>query len=72
MRGPNDAPTIGLLLCKSKDRLVAEYALSDIQKPLGLATYTLSHTLPEALRDKLPSIEALEAELAASLEARGE
>lgn len=62
-RGENDAPTIGLLLCKSKDRLVAEYALSDIQKPLGLATYTLSHTLPEALRDKLPSIEALEAEL---------
>lgn len=72
LRGPNDAPTIGLLLCKSKDRLVAEYALSDIQKPLGLATYTLSHTLPEALRDKLPSIEALEAELAASLEVRDE
>lgn len=67
MRGHHDAPTIGLLLCKSKDRLVAEYALSDIQKPLGLATYTLSHTLPEALRDKLPSIEALEAELAPDL-----
>jgi predicted nuclease of restriction endonuclease-like (RecB) superfamily len=63
LRGDRDAPTIGLLLCKSKDRLVAEYALSDIQKPLGLATYTLSHTLPEALRDKLPSIEVLEAEL---------
>lgn len=67
LRNEGDAPTIGLLLCKSKDRLVAEYALSDIQKPLGLATYTLSHTLPEALRDKLPSIEALEAELAAEL-----
>lgn len=67
LRNEGDAPTIGLLLCKSKDRLVAEYALSDIQKPLGLATYTLSHTLPEALRDKLPSIEALEAELAADL-----
>ena len=64
LRGEADAPSIGLLLCKSKDKLVAEYALSDIQKPLGLATYTLSHTLPEALRDKLPSIEALEAELA--------
>lgn len=63
LRSDHDAPTIGLLLCKSKDRLVAEYALSDIQKPLGLATYTLSHTLPEALRDKLPSIEVLEAEL---------
>ena len=63
LRCENDAPTIGLLLCKSKDRLVAEYALSDIQKPLGLSTYTLSHTLPEALRDNLPSIEAIEAEL---------
>jgi predicted nuclease of restriction endonuclease-like (RecB) superfamily len=67
LRGDHDAPTIGLLLCKSKDRLVAEYALSDIQKPLGLATYTLSHTLPEALRDKLPSIEVLEAELGGEL-----
>ncbi|MDD1621895.1 MAG: PDDEXK nuclease domain-containing protein [Methylococcaceae bacterium] len=66
-RGEHDAPTIGLLLCKSKDRLVAEYALSDIQKPLGLASYTLSHTLPEALRDKLPSIEALERELGKEL-----
>jgi predicted nuclease of restriction endonuclease-like (RecB) superfamily len=63
LRSEGDQPTIGLLLCKSKDRLVAEYALSDIQKPMGLATYTLSHTLPEALRDKLPSIEQLEREL---------
>jgi predicted nuclease of restriction endonuclease-like (RecB) superfamily len=63
LRIEGDQPTIGLLLCKSKDRLVAEYALSDIQKPMGLATYTLSHTLPEALRDKLPSIEAIEREL---------
>ncbi len=63
LRGEGDQPTIGLLLCKSKDRLVAEYALSDIQKPMGLATYTLNHTLPEALRDKLPSIEAIEREL---------
>jgi len=63
IRQDGDAPTIGLLLCKSKDRLVAEYALSDIQKPMGLSTYTLSHTLPEALRGKLPSIEQLEQEL---------
>jgi hypothetical protein len=63
LRGEGDQPTIGLLLCKSKDRLVAEYALSDIQKPMGLSTYTLNHTLPEALRDKLPSIEAIEREL---------
>ena len=57
MRQDSDAPTIGLLLCKSKDRLVAEYALSDIQNPMGLSTYTLSHTLPEALAQ--PHIQAL-------------
>jgi predicted nuclease of restriction endonuclease-like (RecB) superfamily len=61
--GERDAPTIGLLLCKSKDKLVAEYALSDMSKPLGLATYQLSHTLPAELQGQLPSIEALEAEL---------
>lgn len=63
MKGDHDAPTIGLLLCKSKDRLVAEYALSDIHKPLGVASYQLSHELPQDLRDKLPSIETIEAEL---------
>lgn len=63
LRAEGDNPTIGLLLRKSKDRLVAEYTLSDIQKPMGLSTYTLSHTLPEALRDKLPSIELIEREL---------
>jgi predicted nuclease of restriction endonuclease-like (RecB) superfamily/predicted nucleotidyltransferase len=63
LRREGDQPTIGLLLCKSKDRLVAEYALSDIQKPMGLSTYNLSHTLPEALRGQLPSIEQLEREL---------
>lgn len=63
LRREGDQPTLGLLLCKSKDRLVAEYALSDIQKPMGLSTYNLSHTLPEALRGQLPSIEQLEREL---------
>ena len=69
LRGEGDAPSIGLLLCKNKDRLVAEYALSDIHKPLGLASYELSHTLPESLRDQLPSIERLESEFTASLDA---
>jgi len=63
LRREGDQPTIGLLLCKSKDRLVAEYALSDIHKPMGLSTYTLGHTLPEALRGQLPSIEQIEREL---------
>lgn len=63
MRREGDAPSIGLLLCKSKDRLVAEYAFSDVNKPMGLATYTLSPDLPESLRDKLPSVETLQTEL---------
>jgi predicted nuclease of restriction endonuclease-like (RecB) superfamily len=63
LRGEGDQPTIGLLLCKNKDRLVAEYALSDIHKPMGISEYTLSHALPENLRDQLPSIEAIEREL---------
>lgn len=63
LRSEGDLPTIGLLLCKSKDRLVAEYALSDVHKPMGIATYSLSHTLPEALRGKLPSVEEIEREL---------
>lgn len=60
LRQPSDAPTIGLLLCKSKDKMVAEYALSDIQKPMGISEYRLTHTLPEALQANLPSIESLE------------
>jgi predicted nuclease of restriction endonuclease-like (RecB) superfamily len=64
MRGANDAPTVGLLLCKSKDRLVAEYALSDISKPMGIAEYKLTQMLPETLKSNLPSIEEIEAEFA--------
>lgn len=63
LRSAGDAPSIGLLLCKSRDRLVAEYALSDVHKPMGIASYELTHTLPAELQDKLPSIEALEREL---------
>ena len=63
LRQEGDNPTIGLLLGKSKDKLVAEYALSDIHKPMGISAYTLTHTLPESLRDKLPSIERIEREL---------
>jgi hypothetical protein len=63
LRSNADGPTIGLLLCKNKRGLVAEYALRDINKPMGVSTYALSEMLPEALRDKLPSIEALQQEL---------
>lgn len=65
MRHPDDAPTIGLILCKTHDRLVAEYALRDIAKPLGVAEWQtkLVQSLPEPLKGSLPSIEEIEAEL---------
>lgn len=56
--------TIGLLLCKSKDRIKAEYALRDIQKPIGISDYELGHTLPKDFRGSLPTIEEIEKELA--------
>ena len=63
MKAPDDKPTIGLLLCKTQNRLVAECALSGIDKPIGVAEYQLVRALPEPLDTGLPSIEEIEAEL---------
>lgn len=65
MRHPDDKPTIGLLLCKGKDRLVVEYALRDVHKPIGVAEWEtrLVETLPEELKGSLPTVKELEAEL---------
>jgi len=63
LRKDGDQLTIGILLCKSKDTLVAEYALSDIHKPIGVSEYQLTHSLPEELKGSLPTIEEIEAEL---------
>jgi predicted nuclease of restriction endonuclease-like (RecB) superfamily len=60
----DDQPTIGLLLCKSKNQVVAEYALRDSNKSIGVAEYQLVQSLPEKLQTKLTSIEEIEAELA--------
>lgn len=60
-----DNRTIGLLLCKTKDRIKAEYALRDIQKPIGISDYELGQTLPEDFRGSLPTIEEIENELEA-------
>ena len=65
IKGEDDHPTIGLLLCKTQNRIVAEYALRDTTKPMGIAEYQLLQSLPEPLQTNLPSIEELEAELAA-------
>jgi predicted nuclease of restriction endonuclease-like (RecB) superfamily len=64
LRGERDDATIGILLCKSRDRVVVEYALSDIHKPIGVSKYELTRSLPDDLKPSLPSIEELEAELA--------
>lgn len=64
IKAPDDKPTIGLLLCKTQNRLVAEYALSGIEKPIGVAEYELVRALPEPLTTSLPTVEQLESELA--------
>ena len=61
-----DNPTIGLLLCKSKNKIVAEYALGDKTQPMGIAEYKLLESLPPELQTSLPSIEQIERELAGS------
>jgi len=63
-RHPQDGPTIGLLLCKGKDRLVAEYALRDLNKPIGIAEWQtrLVESLPDDLKSGLPSVQDLERE----------
>jgi hypothetical protein len=65
LRHPDDQPSIGIILCKTKNEVVAEYALRDLAKPVGISSYVtkLVESLPPALRGNLPSPKALEAEL---------
>ncbi len=60
LKAEQDGPTIGLLLCKSKNKVVAEYALRDTNKAMGVAEYQLIESLPAELQTSLPSIEAIE------------
>lgn len=64
MKAEHDNPTIGLLLCKKKNKVVAEYALRDSTKPIGIAEYQLIESLPAELQTSLPSIEQIEQALA--------
>lgn len=64
VKSEHDNPTIGLLLCKSKNKVVAEYALGDKTQPMGIAEYKLLESLPAELQTSLPSIEQIERELA--------
>jgi predicted nuclease of restriction endonuclease-like (RecB) superfamily len=63
VKNEHDNPTIGLLLCKSKNKVVAEYALGDKTQPMGIAEYKLLESLPAELQTSLPSIEQIEREL---------
>ncbi|PIP44986.1 MAG: hypothetical protein COX16_15455, partial [Deltaproteobacteria bacterium CG23_combo_of_CG06-09_8_20_14_all_51_20] len=63
LRNETDQPTIGLILCQTKDRILAEYALRDIHKPIGISDYELTRALPENLKSSLPTVEEIEAEL---------
>ena len=63
LRGENDNKTIGLLLCKGKDEIVAQYALTGYDQPIGISDYQLSKAVPESLKSALPSIEQVEEEL---------
>lgn len=67
VRAADDRATIGILLCRRKNRIVAEYALSGIDKPIGVAEYQLVRALPDPLQRSLPSIAELEAELSRDL-----
>ena len=63
MKSEQDNPTIGLLICKDKDDVVAEYALDDISQPIGIAAYELTKVLREEFKSSLPTVEEIENEL---------
>jgi hypothetical protein len=65
MRHPDDRPSIGIILCRSRNQVVAEYALRDLAKPVGISSYVtkLVESLPAAFRGSLPSPKELAAEL---------
>ena len=63
MKTFQDNPTIGILICKDKDDVVAEYALDDISQPIGIAEYELTKVLREEFKSSLPTVEEIENEL---------
>ena len=63
LKAESDNPSIGLLLCKTKNDLVAEYSLKDVSKPIGVSEYRVTGVLPEELRDQLPSVEDIQSRI---------
>lgn len=68
LKQPSDAETIGLLICKEKNKVVAEYALKGTAQPLGVSEYKLSRLLPDSVKSSLPTIEEIESELSGQIE----
>lgn len=68
LKGPMDEASIGLILCKTKNKIIAEYALRDTSKPIGIAEYRINERLPEDIKGELPSIEEIEDKLEKELE----
>lgn len=68
LKTPQDNPSIGLLLCQKKSKVIAEYSLKRTDGPIGIADYRLMHKLPKQLRDALPTTEVLESELLAKMQ----
>ena len=58
-----DNPSVGILLCKAKDKIEAEYSLRDINKPIGISEFKLTEAIPDNFKSKLPTIEEIENEL---------
>ena len=63
LKSERDNPTVGILICKSKNNTVVEYALKDVHKPIGVSEYIITKNLPDEFKSSLPSIEEIEAEL---------
>jgi predicted nuclease of restriction endonuclease-like (RecB) superfamily len=63
LRNEHDHPTVGLILCQTHDRVVAEYALRDVNKPIGVSEYELTRALPDSLKSSLPTVEEIEERL---------
>ncbi len=59
----DDNPSIGILLCNEKNKVKAEYALKDINKPIGISEYELIKAIPEDLKSNLPTVEEIEQEI---------
>ena len=66
LKGENDGPTLGLLICKSKDNIKARYALEASSQPMGISQYDITSFIPEEFKGSLPTIEEIEAEISSN------